>query len=281
MVILMEKLKTNKIYKLFKETLTNPVMQILPGQVAFFFVLSIFPIVLILGVIAPMFNISMTRIIDFVKISLPANTSKVIVPLINGKSFDINIMILLISSIYLISRGTKSIIIASSTVYGVKENNMIQNIIKSITITILLGLLFVFIAVISVFGGKILSFIETFIGIDDNIINIYNILRWPLTFFVIYFVVKIVYTIAPNKKVKAKDVTIGAIITTVMWVIVTIIYSYYVVHFSKYNLFYGSAANLVILLLWIYIISYIFVFGMVINVTKSKYSESKKDVNVS
>ncbi len=274
MVKIMEKIRKNKIYKLFMETLTNPVMQILPGQVAFFFVLSIFPIILILGVIAPTFDISMVKIVEFVKMSLPANTSKAILPLLTGKSFDINIMILILSSIYLISKGTKSIIIASSTVYGVKEHKTIQNIIKSIIITVLLALLFVFIAVISVFGEKILTILVSFAHLDNNYLTIYNMFRWPMTFFIIYFVIKIVYTIAPNKKVKAKDVTLGAITTTCMWVLVTIIYSYYVVHFSSYNLFYGSAANLVILLLWVYIISYIFVFGMVINVTRTKYSES-------
>lgn len=273
------KVGAKKIYKLFRETLSNPVMQILPGQIAFFFVLSIFPIVLVSGIIAPAFSISMKNIIEIIKISLPANTSKVIIPLVDGKSFDANILVLLLSSIYLISRGTKSIIIASSTVYDVKEYNPIKDIIKSIIITILLALLFVFIAVITVFGGKILSLLSNLIEVDTAIIDTYNLLRWPTTFFIIYFVIKIIYTIAPNKKILSKDVTLGAIVTTILWLLVTAIYSYYITHFSSYNLFYGSAANLVILLLWLYIISYIFVFGMVINVTRVKYLNEENNVN--
>lgn len=273
------KVGAKKIYKLFRETLSNPVMQILPGQIAFFFVLSIFPIILISGIVAPAFSISMKNIIGIIKMSLPAETSKAIIPLVDGKSFDKNILVLLISSIYLISRGTKSIIIASSTVYNVTEHNPIKNIVKSIIITILLALLFVFIAVITVFGGKILALLSELVEVDTSIINTYNLLRWPITFFIIYFVIKIVYTIAPNKRIMSKEVTLGALITTLLWLLVTAIYSYYITHFSSYNLFYGSAANLVILLLWLYIISYIFVFGMVINVTRSKYLDAENSVN--
>lgn len=274
----MKKLKfeANKFYKLFLETLSNPVMQILPGQIAFFFVLSIFPIILILSIIAPVFSISMKNIAAVITASLPAETSKVIIPLLTGKSIDINIIFLIISAIFLISKCTRSIIVASSVVYKVDEHYFLKNRIKSVIITILLVLLFMFIAVISVFGGKILTFISKIIYMDENIINIYNLFRWPITFFVIFFVVKIVYTLAPNKNISSKDVNLGALITTISWVILTIIYSYYITHFSKYNLFYGSAANLIILLLWIYLISYIFVFGMVINVSRSNFIDNKK-----
>lgn len=263
------KSRTKKIFDIFIKTMSNPVMQILPGQIAFFFLLSIFPIILILGVFLPFFSVSIVSIKDFIEASFPADTSKIIMPLIEGKSFDINIIILILSSIYLISRCTKSIVVASSTVYSADYNNQVENIVKSVIITILLGLLFVFIAVISVFGGRILNVLSIKFDIG-NMIDIYNILRWPITFFVMFFIIKIVYTTAPNKKIKSKSVNFGALITTTLWIIFTAIYSYYITHFSSYNIFYGSAANIVILMLWIYLLSYIFVLGMVINVTVSK-----------
>lgn len=269
----MEQLKyrIKKFFNLLIETMKNPVMQILPGQIAFFFLLSIFPIILILGVLAPIFSISVNDIVEIVEISLPANTSKLLLPLIKGKSFDINIIVLIISALYLISRCTKSIIIASSTVHKVEKGNFIKNTIKSFTITILLALLFIFIAFITVFGGRILLILSKFFSINVSIIKFYNLIRWPITFLVIFIVVKVVYTLTPNKKIKSKTVNTGAMITTILWVLVTAIYSYYITHFSSYNIFYGSTANIVILMLWVYIISYIFVFGMVINVTKRKY----------
>lgn len=268
---MMIKKKAIKFYNLLYKTMTNPVMQILPGQIAFFFLLSFFPLVLVLGVLAPIFSLSIDNIIQIIEMTLPADTSKLIIPLIQGKSFDIHIFLLIISCLFLISKCTKSIIIASSTIYDVFENNFIKNYIKSIIVTMLLTILFIFVALIPAFGEYILKFIVSISEIGERVINVFNILKWPISFFVIFFIVKLVYTIAPNKQIKSSSVNTGAFITTVLSIILTSVFSFYIVNFSSYNIFYGSVANFIILMLWIYLISYIFVFGMVINVTKIKY----------
>lgn len=273
--------KAKRYYNKLIGIMHNPVMQILPGQIAFFFLLASIPIILILGILAPIFSFSMENIANFIKFSLPASTSKLILPLVRGKGFDINVVILVVSALYLASRGTKSIIIASSTIYEVEKDNQIKNIIKSFVITTLLILVFLFLSVISVFGGRILnilSFNNDIVNIINEFTKYYYILRWPISFFVIFFVVKLVYTISPNKKIKSKSVNNGALFTTLFWILSTAIYSYYITHFSSYNIFYGSAANVIILLLWIYIISYIFVFGMVINATTDRIN-SEDSVN--
>ena len=73
---------------------------------------------------------------------------------------------------------------------------------------------------------------------------------------------------APDKTIKSKSTTYGAIFTTIVWIISTEVYSFYVSSFAKYNLLYGSIANLLILLLWVYLLSYIFVLGMALNASR-------------
>ena len=60
--------------------------------------------------------------------------------------------------------------------------------------------------------------------------------------------------------------TRGAVFTSLGWILVTAIYSYYVNHFANYDIFYGGLSNLIIMMMWIYIIAYIFVIGIAINV---------------
>ena len=57
----------------------------------------------------------------------------------------------------------------------------------------------------------------------------------------------------------------GSIFTTIMWLLSSRIYSFYLNNFNHYNLYYGNMSNILILLIWIYLISYIFVIGMSIN----------------
>ena len=99
----------------------------------------------------------------------------------------------------------------------------------------------------------------------------FNVLKWTFSIFVIFFNVKLIYTIAPDWKILSKHTTKGAMFTTVGWMLAIQIYSYYVSNFSNYDLFYGSLSNIVILMLLIYIISYILVIGIAINVRSYEY----------
>ena len=50
-----------------------------------------------------------------------------------------------------------------------------------------------------------------------------------------------------------------------MWMLATQIYSGWVGNFAHYDIFYGSISNIIILLMWVYILAYIFVIGLIIN----------------
>jgi uncharacterized BrkB/YihY/UPF0761 family membrane protein len=70
---------------------------------------------------------------------------------------------------------------------------------------------------------------------------------------------------APDKKMPSRSVTGGAIFTTISWVLITMLYSYYINEYANYSVFYGSLANIVILMLWVYLLSYALVIGMAMN----------------
>ena len=270
----MKKLKERFLY-LYGEVLKvmrKPVMSVLPGHLSFFLLLSSIPIILIFGIIAKAFSLSFDSIAEFITLSLPASTSKLILPLFSGKALDFSVVILVISALYLASRATKAIIMAANNIYG-GARKAFQEIIKSLIITILLILLFIFIIIILILGGKILNLISLIpeIGfISKNILHSINFIRWPIALFVIFFTIKLIYTLTPNRKISSKSVTKGSLFTTISWIIITFIYSFYVTHYASYNDYYGSASNLVILMLWIYLISQIFVIGMVINYIEDK-----------
>lgn len=271
---------SNKYRELFKkivEIMRKPVMSVLPGHLSFFLLLSSIPIILIFGVIASAFSLSFDSIAEFITLSLPASTSKLIIPLFSGKALDISVVLLVLSALYLASRATKAIIMAANNIYEVSSNPM-QEIIRSIIITVLLILLFIFIIIILILGGKILEIIDKIPEISfisKNILKSIDLIRWPIALFVIFFTIKLIYTMTPNKKISSKSVNKGATFTTITWILITFIYSFYVTHYASYNDYYGSASNLVVLMLWVYLISQIFVIGMIINSIEEKEEEKK------
>ena len=88
-------------------------MNILPGQLAFFFVLSIPPLISLIGIIGSMLSISTEGIISFVNESFPASTSNLIIPIIKSKGFDLSFLLFVIGAFFMVTKGTKAIITTS------------------------------------------------------------------------------------------------------------------------------------------------------------------------
>lgn len=266
--------KIKRYVKKLYEIIMTPSMAYLPGNLAFFLVLSIFPILTLIGVIASEFSINIDSFTNVINTTLPGNVSDILNSFIQGKGFDMNIGIFMVIGFFLASNGAHAIILASNNLYGFPNSDYLKRRIKAIFIIILIILLFIFMLGFLAFGNYILSLILKQIP-DKNLVNlIYNlfiILKWPFALFVIFFNVKLIYTIAPDWKVMSKHTTKGAIFTTISWIIVIQIYSYWVTHFSNYDLFYGSLSNIAILMLITYIISYILVIGIAINVKSYEY----------
>lgn len=266
--------QTKKIVKHLWNIIGKEEMKILPGNLAFFLVLSAIPVITLFGVIASMFSVSMGSVIHFMDETLPTEVSKILIPYVSGTGFDMNVLLFMIMGFAIASNGAHSIIVASDTLYEIIPDDYLSRRIKSVFLTILLVILVIFILVVLGFGNMI---VKEFLGqFGIQFYHIFTYLKWPVAFIVIFIAIKIVYTIAPDKKIPSKYVNHGAFFTTIGSIIVTAIYSYYVNHFAHYDLFYGSLSNIVILMMWVYILSYIIVVGIAINANTYSMVEINK-----
>ena len=71
----------------------------------------------------------------------------------------------------------------------------------------------------------------------------------------------------------------GAWFTTISWFVLTRIYSYHLNNYSNYNLYYGSLSNILILLVWVYLLAYLFTIGLSLNADNYfvSFKENVKD----
>ncbi len=271
--------KLNRFTKKVFQMIKKPEMRILPGQLAFFLLLSIIPLFAIIAVIASQFSLSIEWLIQAINENLPQEVADFIIEIIDGKNLNINVVIFCVSGFILASNGPHSMIIASNLLYKVKDKEFLTRRIKSIFMTIILIMLFIFMLAVPAFGDRIVAFIVDFIPniqIGTAVQTGYSILKYPTSLLIIYFLVKILYTMAPDTTIKSRDTTTGAIFTTVGWIIATEIFSFYISYFARYNLLYGSVANLLVLFLWLYLLSYIFVLGMALNASSQEEFEKNK-----
>ena len=248
--------------------ISRPEMEILPGHLAFSFVLSIVPTLSILAYIASVFNVDMTFISDFITKAFSAEFANMLFSNNIVISAEVNFFITLFIAYIIASNGTASVIVSSNTIYGIKNASYIKRRLKAFIMILLIILLFIFLIIFNLFGSKL---IEMFQLMDisrkaiTNITIVIIILKGPVSWFIIFLFIKIIYTMAPDKKIQSHEVNKGAIFTTITFIIVTYIFSIYTTHFARYDVFYGNLASIVVLMLWLYLLSYMFTIGLALN----------------
>ena len=117
------------------------------------------------------------------------------------------------------------------------------------------------------YGNTIFNIVLNYFEIElpGFLHNLFILVKWGLGIIVIYILLKMLLTFAPDSPISSKHMTRGALFTTLGWVVATSAYSIYVTNFANYNIFYSSLANIVVLMFWIYILSYTLVIGITIN----------------
>ncbi len=63
------------------------------------------------------------------------------------------------------------------------------------------------------------------------------------------------YYIGPNRKQRFRQVIPGALFATLLWLLATLAFSWYVSHVANYNVLYGSVGAGLALLVWMYVLS--------------------------
>lgn len=258
--------RLKNIFKRLFNIIRDPAMLFLPGNLAFFLVLSIFPVLTLIGLIASAFNISID--ISAIQSLLPGKVVDILLPYTIGKGFDSNVLLFMIIGFIIASNGADAIVLASNKLYDIPNSTFLKRRIKDLLLIILIILSVIFLFAFLGFGNQILNHIMKYINnsnIEQLIYKIFNILKYPFAMFIVYFNIKIIYTIAPDSKIYSRTTTKGALFTTISWTISTIIFSYYIKYFSHYGFFYGSLSNIIILILWVYILSYLLVIGIAVN----------------
>ena len=257
-----------KNVKRIKDILTRDELGILPASLTYYFVLAIIPILTIMVLIASSFNISIDRVMLLLNDILPSKVSNFIIEVIAGKGFDSNVGFFNIVALFVASNGTYAIVKTANNLYKVKDSDMIKDRVKSLIILFNILLLLIFLLIVPIFGENILLLIQkskTFSIITDEVIFIVNLVKWPITFFIIFFNIKLIYTLSPSKQLKSKNTTIGALVTTMLWMVSSIIFGYYLDYFANYDILYGNLSSLIILMIWLYALAFVFVLGMIIN----------------
>lgn len=260
--------KAKKVTKRLWDILKRPEMLILPGQLAFFLLLAIVPTITLIVYGVSLFNVSADFLVNFITKAFGSDITKLIMPIIQDFKFSKEFFIPLVIAFYAASGGASSIIISSNELFQIKNTSFIKRKIKGLIMTFILISLIVFLLLVPAFGDKLIELVQ-FVNKNETLNNtfifIINITKGPISWMLIFFLIKIVYTLAPDEKIPSRFTTKGSLFTTLGFVLSTGIYSFYVNNVAHYDILYGGLSHFVVLMIWFYILAYILTIGIAIN----------------
>lgn len=255
-------------FQRFWEAFWKPEMLVLPGQLAFFLFLSVVPTITLISYACSYLNISNDMLQSLLSNIFSREIADLLTPIITATEITPTFFITLGIGYFIASNGMSSIIVSSNTIYGIKDSGFFKRRLKAIIMEAVIVILFLFVVVVPLLSGSIVKFIHYF-NFDAEttsiIAKVFNLLNGPLSWIIIFFFIKTIYTMAPDRKIPSRNVNGGAIFTSIGWIVITAFYSYYIAHYANYSVFYGSLANIVIFMLWVYLLAYCFVIGMAMN----------------
>lgn len=271
-------LSTRGLVLLWKRVQEDDVVG-LAAQLAYFFLLSLFPLLIFLVTLLPYLPITQEEMLGVVADFAPGQTMSFIETTLDEIMSHQNKTLLsfgIIATIWSASNGMNAIIRALNKSYNVKESrSFIVARGMSILFTVAMILVFIIALLLPVFGKQIGVYLFTELGLTSQFIAFWNMLRWLFSALIIFVVFLVLYWIAPNKKFKCIDATPGAIFATVGWLLVSYGFSYYVSNFGNYSAMYGSIGAVIVLMIWFYLSGIIIILGGEINALSSYLKDEK------
>ena len=103
-----------------------------------------------------------------------------------------------------------------------------------------------------------------------------QVVRWGLLVALVVVALAVVYRVAPDRDApRFRWVSTGALVAAALWILGSVLFSLYVNNFGSYNKTYGALAGVVVLMLWLYLTSYIVLLGAEINAESER--QTRKD----
>ena len=246
-------------------------MPIIAGGVAFFGFLAVFPALIatisIYGLVASPEDVQ--RQIDDLAAQLPQEAQELLdTQLTNivsnsGGSLTISLIVSILAALWTASGGVGNLITAVNLAYDeVEARNFVK--LKLLSLALTLGAI-VFVLVTFALVAVVPALFEALnFGTVGTVLG--QVVRWVVLLGVFTGSLAVVYRVAPDRDApQMRWVSLGSIVVTVVWAIVSVGFSLYVDNFGSYDKTYGAIAGVIVLMLWLYLTCYLVLFGAEIN----------------
>ncbi len=246
-------------------------MPIIAGGVAFFGFLAIFPALIasisIYGLVASPETVAQ-QVEDF-SAQLPDEAARLIGDQLtsitenSGGALTFSLITSILAALWSASGGVGNVVTAVNLAYDeVEARSFVKRKLLSLGLT--LGAI-AFVLVTLTLVAVVPALLEELpLGVVGTVLA--QIARWTLLLLVFAGSLAVLYRVAPDRDApQFRWVSLGSVVVTVVWVLVSLGFSIYVDNFGSYDKTYGAIAGVIVLMLWLYLTCFLILLGAEIN----------------
>ena len=243
-----------------KEILDDHVLD-LAAQTAYFFFFSLFPIVLFL---APLLSLvgdkrqTLQFLLGHLAGSVPPEAMALLSGVLDQVVFAKNAPgIMSVGALLALWAGSNifsALITALNAAYDVNESRpwWKQKLIAMASV-IGAAVIFALATTILLAGDHSVGAIADRLGVGGAARTIWTVIQFPIAIALLIGLAWAVFIVLPNVQQNRKQALVGATVTTVLWLVLTVLFRLYVQHFGNYNKMYGTIGGVIVLLTWMYL----------------------------
>ncbi len=184
----------------------------------------------------------------------------------------------IVIALWTASAGVRLMMSAMNAAYDVPEGRPVwKRIPLSIIYTVGIAGMLLVAAALMVLGPQVMEWIAAQVGMQEVIVTVWTILRWPAIIILMMVAVALIYYVMPDVKQQFRFITPGSVLAVVVWILASLGFAYYVKTFADYNAMYGSIGAIIVLLLYFYISAAVLLLGAEMNAVIEHMSSEGKN----
>jgi membrane protein len=251
-------------------------------SIAYNFFVALFPFLLFILNLIPYIPVDrfQTRFLIFIEKMLPPQTSDFFYPVIadiavNPRSGGLLSFVILLA-LFLAANGVHAIFSAFEYSFHVTINrNFLRQFLVALIVSVLMALLLLITVGVILYGEYL---ILQFKGRDYIENELFWISAFQITVFVlmIYIIIATLYYYGTKEGKESRFFSVGALVTTILFILTTYLFGIYINNFSNYNELYGSIGALLIMMFYIWINSNLLLLGFELNISLQRLKDKNE-----
>ena len=239
------------------------------AQTAFFFMLCMIPIILLLLTMVQYTPVTKADVMTAVIQVFPSSVDSLITSIVNqvyNQSSGI-IPITIVVALWSAGKGVLAMSSGLNCVYNCRETrNYFFLRIRATVYTVMFILVIIFLLVLSVFGNSLNIFIAEHVPFLRNMADWLIRARNIITPIVMIVFLLLIYKFLPNRRDTYKRQLPGAVFSTLGWMVISWVFSVYVDVFKGFSSMYGSLTTIMLIMMWMYFCMYCILIGGELNI---------------